>query len=78
MELLAKLSFQERACQGDTGCGKQRIPGCSGKGMVPIGAKLWFKAHYFWRRSFQVVPMSLVFWPAPSQGRFCCGHSIGK
>ena len=44
MELLAKLSFQERACQGNTGCGNQRIPGCSGKDMVPIGAKLWFKA----------------------------------
>jgi len=44
MELLAKLSFQETACQGDTGGANQRIPGSAGKGMVPLGAKLWFKA----------------------------------
>ena len=45
MEFLAKLSFQETAYQGDTGGANQRIPGSAGKGMVPLGAKLWFKAH---------------------------------
>jgi len=44
MEFLAKLSFQETAYQGDTGGANQRIPGSAGKGMVPLGAKLWFKA----------------------------------
>jgi hypothetical protein len=45
MELLAKLSFQETARQGDTGGANQRIPGSAGKGMVPLLAKLWFKSH---------------------------------
>jgi len=44
MELLAKLSFQETARQGDTGGANQRIPGSAGKGMVPLLAKLWFKS----------------------------------
>jgi hypothetical protein len=50
VELLAKLSFQVGACQGDTGGGNQRIPGSAGKGMVPLLAKLWFKSQSSSRR----------------------------
>ena len=61
MEFLAKLSFQETAYQGDTGGANQRIPGSAGKGMVPLGAKLWFKAHVV------VRTCSLAKW----EGSFC-------
>jgi hypothetical protein len=36
MELLAKLSYQERACKGDTAGGNQRIAGSAGKTKVQV------------------------------------------